>query len=225
MITSKDVTFHENIELLTNEEVVKLVQLTDETIYWKEIERRTKKTYSYVLREYVHSYYKETMREDIMSILKIGWVKAVKTYNEDKATADFIAYCTFIMHQNYVMFARRIDDRKIGNSVRDEVMSNVLVDGYDNTEKMTQGCVENIMKYECEDYENIETKAYIKDMLERLKEYDQMQYYVVKKHCLEGMTQKDLGVVLNMSQSAISRYIRKGLKFLKKEMMLESSIY
>lgn len=129
------------------------------------------------------------------------------------------------MHQNYVMFARRIDDRKIGNSVRDEVMSNVLVDGYDNTEKMTQGCVENIMKYECEDYENIETKAYIKDMLERLKEYDQMQYYVVKKHCLEGMTQKDLGVVLNMSQSAISRYIRKGLKFLKKEMMLESSIY
>ena len=225
MITSKDVTFHENIELLTNEEVVKLVQLTDETIYWKEIERRTKKTYSYVLREYVHSYYKETMREDIMSILKIGWVKAIKTYNEDKATADFIAYCTFIMHQNYVMFARRIDDRKIGNSVRDEVMSNVLVDGYDNTEKMTQGCVENIMKYECEDYENIETKAYIKDMLERLKEYDQMQYYVVKKHCLEGMTQKDLGVVLNMSQSAISRYIRKGLKFLKKEMMLESSIY
>lgn len=72
MITSNDITFHDNIELLTNEEVVKLVQLTDEPIYWREIESRTKKTYSYVLREYVHSYYKETMREDIMSILKIG---------------------------------------------------------------------------------------------------------------------------------------------------------
>lgn len=72
MITSNQITFHDNIDLLTNEEVVKLVQLTDEEIYWKEIEKRTKKTYSYVLREYVHAYYKETMREDIMSILKIG---------------------------------------------------------------------------------------------------------------------------------------------------------
>lgn len=225
MITPNDITFHDNIELLTNEEVVKLVQLTDEPFYWQEIEQRTKKTYSYVLREYVHAYYKETMREDIMSILKIGWVKAVKTYNEDKATADFIAYCTFIMHQNYVMFARRIDDKKIGNSVRDEVMSNVLVDGYDNTDKMTQGCVENIMKYECEDYGNIETKDYINDMLERLKEHDHMQYYVVKRHCLDGATQKDLGAALGMSQSAISRYIRKGLRFLKKEMTFESDIF
>lgn len=72
MITSNNIAFHDNIDILTNEEVVKLVQLTDEEIYWKEIEKRTKKTYSYVLREYVHSYYKETMREDIMSILKIG---------------------------------------------------------------------------------------------------------------------------------------------------------
>ena len=224
-ITSKNMTSHENIEALTNEEVVKFVQLTDEDIYWKEIEKRTKKTYSYVLREYVHSYYKETMREDILSILKIGWVKAVKTYNEEKATADFIAYCTFIMQQNYVMFARRINEQKVGNSVRDEVMSNVLVDGYDNTDKMTQGCIENIMKYECEDYNTIEIKDYVNDMLERLKEYDYMQYYVIKKHCLEGMTQKDLGEILNMSQSAVSRYIRRGLKFLKKEMTYESIIY
>ena len=49
-ITSKNMTSHENIEALTNEEVVKFVQLTDEDVYWKEIEKRTKKTYSYVLR-------------------------------------------------------------------------------------------------------------------------------------------------------------------------------
>ena len=224
-ITSKNITSHENIEALTNEEVVKFVQLTDEDVYWKEIEKRTKKTYSYVLREYVHPYYKETMREDILSILKIGWVKAVKTYNEEKATADFVAYCTFIMHQNYVMFARRINESKIGNSVRDEVMSNVLVDGYDNTDKMTQGCMENIMKYECEDYDTIEMKDYVRDMLHRLRKHDYMQYYVIKKHCLEGVTQKKLGMDLEMSQSAISRYIKKGLMFLKKEMVRESVIY
>lgn len=221
-ITSTDMTLHENIEALSNEEVVKFVQLTDETVYWKEIEERTKKTYSYVLREYVHPYYKETMREDILSILKIGWIKAVKTYDETKATADFVAYCTYLMHQSYKMFARRINDSKIGNSVRDEVMSNVFVDGYDNTDKMTQGCIENIMKYDCEDYNSIEMKDYVTDMLHRLRKYDYMQYYVVKKHCLEGVTQKKLGADLKMSQSAISRYIKKGLAFLKKEMLQES---
>lgn len=225
MSTSKNMALHEDIDILTNEEIVKLVQLTNENVYWAEIENRTKKTYSYVLREYVHPYYKETMREDVMSILKIGWVKAVNTYNEEKATADFIAYCTFIMQQNYVMFARRITEQKIGNSVRDEVMSNVSVDGYDNTDKMINGCLENIMGYENEVYKDIETKDYIKDMLERLKDHDYMQYYVVEKHCLEGMTQKELGCKLNMSQSAVSRYIRRGLHFLRKEMNLESFLY
>lgn len=209
------------LDALTNEELVKFVQDTNDDLYWSEIEKRTKKAYSFVLREYVHPYYKETMREDILSILKLGWVKAVKTYNEEKATADFIAYCTYLMHQNYVMFARRINENKVGTSVRDEVMSSVTVDGYDNTDKMTQGCMENIMKYEVEDYEDIERKDYIRDMLERLKHYDSLQYMIIKKHCIDGVTQKDLGEQLKMSQSAISRHIRKGLKFLKKEMQNE----
>lgn len=209
------------LDALTNEELVKCVQLTNEDYYWREIEKRTQKVYSYALREYVHAYYKETMREDILSILKLGWVKAVKTYNEEKATADFIAYCTFIMQQNYIMFARRINEHKVGTSVRDEVMSSVTVDGYDNTDKMTQGCMENIMKYEVEDFEQIETKDFIRDMLERLKEHDELQYLIIKRHCIEGVTQKELGEKLKMSQSAISRNIKKGLTFLRKEMQYE----
>lgn len=211
------------LETLTNEELAKKIQETDGPEYWQEMERRTKKVYSYALREYVHPYYKETMREDILSILKLGWVKAVKTYNEEKATADFIAYCSFLMQQNYVMFARRINEHKVGTSVRDEVMSSVTVDGYDNTDKMTQGCMENIMKYEVQDYEDIETKDFIRDMLERLKEYDLLQYTIIKKHCIDGVTQKKLGEQLKMSQSAISRNIKKGLAFLKKEMEYELS--
>ena len=209
------------LDALTNEELVKCVQLTNEDYYWREIDKRTQKVYSYALREYVHAYYKETMREDILSILKLGWVKAVKTYNEEKATADFIAYCTFIMQQNYIMFARRINEHKVGTSVRDEVMSSVTVDGYDNTDKMTQGCMENIMKYEVEDFEQIETKDFIRDMLERLKEHDELQYLIIKRHCIEGVTQKELGEKLKMYQSAISRNIKKGLTFLRKEMQYE----
>lgn len=209
------------LDALTNEELVKRIQETDEPLYWKEMERRTKKVYSFALREYVHPYYKETMREDVLSILKLGWVKAIKTYNEEKATADFIAYCSFLMQQNYVMFARRINEHKVGTSVRDEVMSSVTVDGYDNTDKMTQGCMENIMKYEVEDYEDIERRDFIRDMLERLQEHDELQYIIIKRHCIDGVTQKKLGEQLKMSQSAISRNIKKGLAFLKKEMQYE----
>lgn len=209
------------LDALTNEEIVKRIQETDEPLYWKEMERRTKKVYSFALREYVHPYYKETMREDVLSILKLGWVKAIKTYNEEKATADFIAYCSFLMQQNYVMFARRINEHKVGTSVRDEVMSSVTVDGYDNTDKMTQGCMENIMKYEVEDYEDIERRDFIRDMLERLQEHDELQYIIIKRHCIDGVTQKKLGEQLKMSQSAISRNIKKGLAFLKKEMQYE----
>lgn len=209
------------LETLTNEELVKLIQTTNEVYYWEELDKRTKRLYSYALREYVHPYYKETMREDIISILKQGWVKAVNKYDEEKATADFIAFCSKLMEQAYVQFARRITEKKSGVSVRDEVMSSVTIDGHENSDKMTQGCIDNIMKYEVEDYRDIEIKDYVRDMLNRLKKHDKLQYIIIKQHCIDGITQKDLGRILNMSQSAISRHIRKGLRFLEKEMKSE----
>lgn len=213
--------YYEELKHLNNEQIVKKIQETDDPLYWYELDMRTKKLYSSVMREKVHSYYKENMREDVLSILKIGWVKAVKTYNEEKATAEFIPYCSFIMDQNYRMFARRINKDKIGNSVRDEILSCVAVDGYTDNDKMSQGCIDIIMKYDCEEYTNIESEDYVKDILERLRLHDETQYIIIKKHCVEGMTQKDLGIMLNMSQSAISRHIKKGMKFLKKELEFE----
>ena len=96
------------------------------------------------------------------------------------------------------MFARRINENKIGNSVRDEIMSCVAVDGYSDNEKMSQGCIDIIMKYDCEDYDHIESSDFVEDMLERLKMHDKIQYIIIKKHCIEGMTQKDLGIILNL---------------------------
>lgn len=212
------------LETFTIEELVQRVQDTNDEEFWEELSKKTKGTYPYVLKKYVHPYYKETMKEEILTILKQGWVKAVKSYNTEKATSDFIPFCTFLMWQSYKQFARRINKEKIGNSVRDELMSNVTVDGYDNTDKMTQGCIENIMKYEVEDYEQIETRDFIRDMLERLKDHDKLQYIIIKEHCINGVTQKALGEKYKMSQSAISRNIKKGLAFLKKEILAEQNI-
>lgn len=119
--------YYKEYEHLTNEELVKLIQETDKQKYWHELDMRTKKLYSYILRDKIHPYYKENMREDIISILKIGWIKAVKTYNESKATAEFIPYCSFLMEQNYKMFIRRITPERIGSSVRDECISYLSV--------------------------------------------------------------------------------------------------
>ena len=216
--------YYSEFKYTTNEEIVKLIQETDDAHYWDELNKRTEELYSAVLRDKVHPYYRENMKDDILSVLKIGWIKAVKSYDEERATAEFIPYCSFLMEQNYKMFARRINENKIGNSVRDEIMSCVTADGYSDNEKMSQGCIDIIMKYDCEDYDHIESSDFVEDMLERLKMHDKIQYIIIKKHCIEGMTQKDLGIMLNMSQSAISRHIKKGMKFLQKEIQFEELI-
>lgn len=148
-------------------------------------------------------------------------MKAVKSYKDSKATAEFIPYCSYLMEQNYWMFARRINEEKVGNSVRDEIMSCVTADGYMENSKMSQGCIDIIMKYDCKEYDEIESLDYVDDMLERLRLHDEIQYIIIKKHCVEGITQKDLGIMLGMSQSAISRHIKKGREFLKEEIMYE----
>lgn len=120
------------------------------------------------------------------------------------------------------MFARRITKEKVGNSVRDEPLSCVSADGYTDNEKMSQGCIDIIMRYDCEEYKDIESKDFVDKLLERLKEHSKIQYLIIKEHCIEGVTQRELGELLQMSQSYISRNIKKGMKFLKQEIILEN---
>lgn len=213
--------YYEDLKEYSNETIVKRIQETDDPRLWDELDKRTKRVFSSVMRDEVHPYYKENMRDDILSVLRIGWVKAVKTYDESKATAEFVPYCSFIMWQNYRMFARRITKEKVGNSVRDEPLSCVSADGYSDNEKMSQGCIDIIMKHDCEEYKAIESKDFVNSLLEKLKEHDEVQYLIIKKHCIEGITQKELGQTLQMSQSYISRNIKKGMAFLKQELILE----
>lgn len=122
------------------------------------------------------------------------------------------------------MFARRITKDKIGSSVRDEPLSCVSVDGHADNDKMTQGCIDIIMKYDCEEYIDIEDKDFANDLLRRLKLHDEIQYMIVKGHCIDGITYKDLGQTLGMSQSAVSRHMKKGVAFLIKELSFEENM-
>ena len=212
-------TYYKDLEEYTNEELVVMIQETNDARLWDELDKRTEKLYSWVMNKKVHPYYKENMKEDIMSILKVGWVKAVNTFNIKKATAGFVPYCSFIMTQNYVMFARKITKDKIGNSVRDENLSAVLIDGHEEDERTIHGCVDIILQSECEGYNIVESDDYVERLLDKLKDHNKIQYIAVKEHYIEGTTQKELGLMLELSQSYISRNIKKGISFLKKEIM------
>lgn len=155
------------------------------------------------------------MKEDITSVLKVGWIKAVKTYNPDKATTDFLPYCSYLMEQNYIMYARRIKEHKLGNSVRDIPVS--FTASTNTNEKNLQYYID--IEKKTDDYDAIEANDYINSLLKELKEYDELKYIIIKKHCLEGVTQKELSKQLDMSQSAISIHMKRGRKFLKEAML------
>lgn len=207
----------ENSEELTIEDIVLLIQQSDDEYCWNLLYKKTEKLFHYAFNKYVGAFYKENMKEDIYSVLKGGWVKAVKSYDASKTSVGFIPFAAFIMKQHYRMFARRRKSDRIGVSVRDELFCGTQIDNSDDNEKMKNGCITNILKYECEDFGNIEIKDYIQEKLVLLEEEDELQYKFVKMHFIDGITQKRLGEDFNMSQSAISRKIRKGLAFLKKE--------
>lgn len=203
----------------SNEELVSLINVTDDVRLWDELDKRTQNLYGWIMRRVVHPYYRENMYDDIMSILKIGWVKAVKTFDINKATAGFIPYCSFIMKQNYVMFAEKITKEKIGQSVRDELFSSINIDGYEEDDKLKEGCINIILQSDGKEYDSVISNDYMERLLKKLEEHNKIQYITIKEHCIGGKTQRELGLMLNLSQSYISRNKKKGISFLKKEIM------
>lgn len=210
---------YRELEQLKLEELVQLVQDNhEESEYiWYLLEQKTENTYHYVFNKYVHEFYKTNMKEDIYSTLKIGWVKAVKTFNPNKTTVGFIPFVCYVMWQHYRMFVKRIHEDRIGRSVRDELFSSAVSSTHESNDSMLDGQATNILRYECREFDDLSEKDYFRDKFEILEEIDPLQYAFVKAHCMNQVTQKQLGKDYNMSQSAVSRKIKKGLEFLKEE--------
>ena len=72
-------------EQLSNEELVSIIQkgnCADE--YWCMLYKQTEESIYSVYHKKVHAHYKANYKDDILSILKIGWAKAVKTFDNTK---------------------------------------------------------------------------------------------------------------------------------------------
>lgn len=201
-----------------NEDLVELIQLTDKKKYWDKLYHKTENLVHSVYHKYVNSYYKSTIKEDIYQTLYIGWVRAVKFYNRKKATGKFHAVASFIIHQSYVQFAKKITKDKDGSSVKYQLLGDVSVnETSDQKEKNTEGVVASIMKDDStqKEMKKIELKEFVKDKLNVLKRRDGLLYELVYKHIFEERTQKSLCKEYGMNATTMSRKIKMAYEFLR----------
>lgn len=214
-----------NLKDLTNEELVSMIQKTQGPIRdeaWATLWKKTEKSLWKVFHKHVNDYYKNTMKDDIAVILKTGWVKAVNTYDEKKATGEFVAYASYLMLQQYVMFVRKREPHRIGKSVRHELLDNVISEMSSNSEKTKDSLIQNILK-DNQDYSSlVENKILLQEALESLKEHKEDYYDLIMLHYIQGYPQTQIGQMYDYGQSYISRKIKEGIKYLQSYMMIKS---
>lgn len=210
-----------------NEDLVELIQLTDKKKYWDKLYHKTENLVHSVYHKYVNSFYKKNQKEDMYQILYIGWVRAVKFYNRKKATGKFHAVASFLIHQAYVQFAKKITKDKDGSSVKHQLLCDVNIESSENQERNTEGVVTAIMKDDSTQTEikHLELKEFVKDKLNVLKRRDYQLYELVYKHIFEERTQKSLCEEYHMNATTMSRKIKMAYEFLRNLIKPEELLY
>lgn len=205
---------------MENEELVFLIQENpDDQEAWDELWKKTKDTIYYVYHERVHAYYKETMNDDLLAVLNIGWYQAVKTYKKDKATGPFHCFAIFIIDQRYRQMLRKYKPERIGKSVRTEFLQDIKMSSVssDSTTDSIDFCVSNILedKDSSFDFNQIELKDYIDSKMELLKEYYPDSYKYITEIIYNGKTQTSISKEYKVSKAKVSKAVKKGYEYLR----------
>ena len=153
--------------------------------------------------------------EDLISIGTIGLIKAINTFNPDK-NIKLATYASRCIENEILMFLRRNSKTKLEVSI-DEPL-NVDWDGNELLLSDILGTEEDVI------YKDIEDEVEKKLLLRAIKKLNDRERTII---CLrfglgmngaEEMTQKEVATLLGISQSYISRLVKKIMKQLKKEM-------
>lgn len=206
-------------EELSNEELVSLIQKGGNTDkYWYMLYNQTKGCIYNVYNRKVHSHYKKHYKDDILSVLKIGWAKAVNTFDNEKCKW-FVSWAILLMEREYISFAKRRTSEKEGKSVRAECLgclNNSYLNAQTNDKALSEA-IDNILidnKSE-EMYHRFETKMLIKQKLKLLKKYHPISYEMIIDSFYKEKTQAQIAKDFNVKQASVSRYIKIGKNFLK----------
>lgn len=157
--------------------------------------------------------------EDLISIGTIGLIKSINTFNPEK-NIKLATYASRCIENEILMYLRRNNKTKLEVSI-DEPL-NVDWDGNELLLSDILGTDEDVIYKDIED--EVERKL-LNKAIEKLSEREKMIVNLrFGLHSADGeeMTQKEVAVLLGISQSYISRLEKKIMKQLKKEMVKES---
>lgn len=207
-------------EQLSNEELASLIQKGegDTDKYWYMLYNQTKECIYNVYHKRVHSYYKNNYKEDILSILKIGWTKAVNTFDNTKCKW-FVSWAMLLMEREYINFAKRRTSEREGRSIRSECLgcfNNSFLNSQTNKRALNEA-IDNILidEYSEEAYNNLEVKELVDQKMKMLKKYHPVSYEMIIDSFYNGRTQTQIAEDFNIKQVSVSRYIKIGKNFLR----------
>ena len=205
---------------MSNEELVFLIQ-QDKTnqIAWNTLWEKTNETIYYVYHKKVHRYYKDTMNEDILAILNVGWYKAVMSYKKDKATSTFHVFATFIIDQSYRQFLRKMKPDRIGKSIRSDYLQDIKLGqrSIDSAGTSVDFSVTNLLEDETAllDYTEVENVEYVQSKMEALKSELPDSYDFITEVIWNGLNYGAISEKYNVSRAYVSRTIKKGYEYLR----------
>ena len=155
---------------------------------------------------------------DLFSTIRLGWFKAVNTYNIVKGSAGFVAYATILMYQHYVKLTRQMNQQRNGSSINaiyiESVHSSSVNDETNSTTKSKM--IDNIYAdTDTNDMDNYEAKEFIKQKLALLKEHDKVMHDVLVMHYFKNMTQVQIAQAFNRNKTWVARQLRRGRQFLR----------
>lgn len=210
---------------LSNEQLALLCQKYGDEIYWSTLYNKTKNSIHYCIHKYANDFHKaeymaSSNREDtdLFSTIRLGWFKAVNTYNIVKGSAGFVAYATILMYQHYVKLTRQMNQQRNGSSINaiyiESVHSSSVNDETNSTTKSKM--IDNIYAdTDTNDMDNYEAKEFIKQKLALLKEHDKVMHDVLVMHYFKNMTQVQIAQAFNRNKTWVARQLRRGRQFLR----------
>ena len=161
--------------------------------------------YKPLLYKLTNSYHNIKLEfDDRFQIASMGLIKAYKTYNNTKY--PFIAYLKIIINNEFKQEFRKQNKQKDINLVSTD---NYIPDNYDIL-------LEDVLCYEKDDFNNIETKDLINNIFYKMSDIDRK----IVKLRLEGYKKPKISEILNLSIPSINYRL---LKF-KNELMKEVSL-
>ena len=174
--------------------------LTDEQR--KLVEDNIRLTYEFVHRKgFTYGY----EFEDAVQIALLGLIRAARTFKENKS--KFSSYAFLAMQSQFNMEYRKIKRQKESGIINISLSEPII--------KNEELYVEDIIVERQDSIENIETMIAIKNIYEKLNDKEKqvidMVFYAKEKEA----SQKNIAKKLGVSQSFVSRTLKKFREYLK----------